>query len=930
MAVSRLTRQGLRVLRSQRTSIRVRYGSSAAAAATTTRHDVPTPYPLPSQTPPDSELSPRRAALRSSAPFSSFLTDTFGRQHDYLRISLTERCNLRCTYCMPSEGVPLSPASDLLTTAEIVYLSSLFISQGVRKIRLTGGEPTVRKDFMELLGRIGEWKGRGLDELAITTNGLLLERRIEAMVERGLTGVNISLDTLEPAMFQIMTRRKGWENVMRGIEKVLDLKRKGREVKLKVNCVVMRGVNDREVLDFVEFTRERDLEVRFIEYMPFDGNKWSRGKMVSYGEMVEMIKTRYPEFRRVGEGKNETSKTWEVPNFMGRLGFITSMTHNFCGTCNRLRITSDGNLKVCLFGNSEVSLRDMIRKDHEGEPMNEEAFEAIRELEMNRRQSLGGSTEPSFWTQREAELLDIIGLAVRRKKEKHAGMGQLENMKNRPMILIDEPILRQPPNLLKPAVPLAIFSRPSRLRSRVVPLHLLGPSHPSLSAASMRFISNRYSRPPHVLDKANSEAERGSSRTMEPDARDERALPSNEVSPEIVSNGDAVDSAASDMDQASGPSIRKFPAKRSFWGKPPISLVPDSDAVDSAASDANQASGLSIRKFAAKRTFRIGARIPTVQDTNTSRAKLDRSPKSKRRQISSRSARTKRSFPAFTDSPSDKAATVPKRDWTSRSTVTADTSTPTAGPSFPFTDPPTLTTDASTLTPGPTTLTAKQSTLKAEGASTDKLTHISPTGAVSMVDITSKRPTKRTAIAFGCVTFSVEYLHKYISSNSISKGNVLTTAQIAGIQAAKRTSDLIPLCHPLPLHNVYVDVAVHSRVAEEDIEARRWKGYASRTMQKNWRAEIVAMVSTRGSTGVEMEALAAVMGAGLTVVDMCKAVDKGMRIEDVEVVYKAGGRSGVFKRVEKRYGILLEDLAKKGLIDGKDVEKMSPKSWMDL
>ena len=208
----------------------------------------------------------------------------------------------------------------------------------------------------------------------------------------------------------------------------------GAGIKFKINCVVMRGINEREILPFVELGREQDVEVRFIEYMPFDGNKWSEGKMLPYQEMLDIIRAKYPGLRKVQDHKNDTSKTYEIPGFVGRMGFITSMTHNFCGSCNRLRITSDGNLKVCLFGNAEVSLRDILRKSNDGNPIDDEAFEAMKQIEIERqgmkyRGVLGG-------TENERELLEVIGGAVSRKKAKHAGMGALENMKNRPMILI--------------------------------------------------------------------------------------------------------------------------------------------------------------------------------------------------------------------------------------------------------------------------------------------------------------------------------------------------------------------------------------------------------------------------------------------------------------------------------------------------------------
>ncbi|KAF8423416.1 hypothetical protein EV426DRAFT_534414 [Tirmania nivea] len=376
---------------------------------------------LPNQQLLQQQLSPRREAVQNAKPFSEFLTDNFNRQHTYLRISITERCNLRCVYCMPEEGVPLTPDSKLLSTPEILHIANLFVSQGVTKIRLTGGEPTIRKDIIELVTELGKLKSKGLKELAITSNGIVLAKKLEKMVQGGLTAVNLSLDTLEPWKFEIMTRRKGLENVLKTIDKALEL-----EVQpLKVNCVVMRGVNDYEIPKFVKMTQEMPVEVRFIEYMPFDGNKWNENKMVPFSSMLSQIQTLHPNITKVADQKNETSKTYQIPGFPGKIGFITSMTHNFCGTCNRLRVTSDGNLKVCLFGNEEVSLRDMMRES-----------EARKEIVMDGGVGLMQDVREKERIEMERQMLEVIGVAVKGKREKHAGMGDLEHMKNRPMILI--------------------------------------------------------------------------------------------------------------------------------------------------------------------------------------------------------------------------------------------------------------------------------------------------------------------------------------------------------------------------------------------------------------------------------------------------------------------------------------------------------------
>ncbi|MCJ1395479.1 hypothetical protein MMC18_008365 [Xylographa bjoerkii] len=668
--------------------------------------------------------SSRRKRLQNAKPFSAFLTDAFSREHDYLRISITERCNLRCVYCMPEEGVPLSPPSHLLTTPEIVYLSSLFVRQGVTKIRLTGGEPTIRRDILPLMHSIGDLRRNGLKELCLTTNGITLFRKLDSMVEAGLTGVNLSLDTLDPFQFQIMTRRKGFEAVMKSIDRILEMNQLGAGIKLKVNCVVMRGLNEREILPFVEMGREKDVEVRFIEYMPFDGNKWSKGKMLGYQEMLGIIREKYPGLRKVQDGKNETSKTFEVPGFVGRIGFITSMTENFCGSCNRLRITSDGNLKVCLFGNAEVSLRDLLRKANGGAPIDDEAWEAMKRVEMDRRQAMPGSAAELGYSERERELLDVIGMAVKRKKEKHAGMGELENMKNRPMILIDDP----PPHPPRPSTPQLPSTAPSAFSTAtrnpssniLIPYPLLSPPHPSPFAT------------------------------------------------------------------------------RAFSTAPPTQPPPPSSP----------------------------SHLPS---------------------------------------------------------------------------PPTL-------------------------------PHLTPTSTIHIVSISSKPATHRRATAAGHVRFSTPAPLPLIRHHQLRKGDVLAVARVAGVLAAKRAADLVPLAHGgLALEGVRVGVWVvgpeegigavgkdRELGAGEDRELARLGGGGTGERDEGGTGQlgvheegmgkegtrgvgafggvrIAVVVECTGKTGVEMEALAGVVGAALTVVDMCKGVDRGVRIEGVRCVRKEGGRSGVWR-----------------------------------
>ena len=496
------------------------------------------------------------------------LTDLFGRKHDYLRISLTERCNLRCSYCMPEEGVALTPSSSLLDPKEVQRLARLFVRAGVKKIRLTGGEPTVRRDLAEVVARLGDLREEGLEAIALTSNGVALERQLVSLKRAGLTHLNVSLDTLSPARFERLARRPAdaHARVLGALDAALELGFGGSLQEgtaatatvrhpeddggfsasssslpssssmaataaaaaprgVKLNVVVVRGVNDDEVELFSALTRHAPLNVRFIEYMPFDGNAWGEGKgMVPYAELraradtyaaralaeeqlAAMAAAALPfplpvataalggagggvggllaglspphprgvigsfaaaayhalaggwdvkeeqqqqqqqtrrqraapgpvarfaadvgadalplvpppasstspahlytadrtllALRRLDDHPSEVAKNFRAPGHAGTLSFVTSMTSHFCGGCSRLRLLADGALKVCLFGASEVSLRDAVR---------------------------GGATDD--------DLLAVVSAAVRRKKASHAGMHEIARTSNRPMITI--------------------------------------------------------------------------------------------------------------------------------------------------------------------------------------------------------------------------------------------------------------------------------------------------------------------------------------------------------------------------------------------------------------------------------------------------------------------------------------------------------------
>ena len=330
---------------------------------------------------------------------SPVLTDTLGRFHNYLRISLTERCNLRCLYCMPEAGLPtLTEKDKLLTTDEIVRLTRLFVSLGVTKVRLTGGEPMLHPGVVDICRAI---RDAGVGTIGMTTNGILLHRSMAALREAGLTHVNISLDTLQEDRFMLITRRKGFGRVMDTVR----LAEHMGFTSVKINCVLMRGVNDDEAAAFAELTRDRDIEVRFIEYMPFDENQWERKKLVPFMETMDRIEAAASASASASSGGGsggrvklvavpprygDTSKVFTLPGHKGRIGFITSMTTQFCGTCNRIRMTADGHLKVCLFDGNEVSLRDPLRAGASDAQLARVIEDAIK----RKHPSLGGNASP--------------------------------------------------------------------------------------------------------------------------------------------------------------------------------------------------------------------------------------------------------------------------------------------------------------------------------------------------------------------------------------------------------------------------------------------------------------------------------------------------------------------------------------------------------
>lgn len=277
------------------------------------------------------------------------LKDNFGRQHTYLRISITERCNFRCTYCMPSEGIVLSPKKHLMSAQEIFEIAKIFVDAGVTKIRLTGGEPLVRKDFLKVIELLSTLKV----ELSISTNGVLIDRFFKDFKRLGIEKLNISLDTLNKEKFFEITRRNDYDKVSENIQKAIEL---GFQVKL--NYVVKREENFSEIVDFVNLTQHWPIDVRFIEFMPFGGNAWDKDQLISLEDILNQVKLNFGKSKVIKDkdSSHDTTKHFRIEGFKGRFGVISTVTKPFCDSCNRLRLTANGKLKNCLFSDTENDL----------------------------------------------------------------------------------------------------------------------------------------------------------------------------------------------------------------------------------------------------------------------------------------------------------------------------------------------------------------------------------------------------------------------------------------------------------------------------------------------------------------------------------------------------------------------------------------------
>lgn len=312
------------------------------------------------------------------------LTDQFGRKHEYLRISLTERCNLRCFYCMPEEGIELSEKSHLMSHEEVISIAKTFVSMGVKKIRLTGGEPLIKKNIEKIIVELSQLP----INLGITTNGILLETYLHLFKETGVKDINISLDTLDKKKFKEITRRDYFDRVINNINLY-----EANGFNVKINNVIIKEVNDNEINDFIELTKDKNVAIRFIEFMPFDGNKWNTEKVITLKEILSKAEEKFGSENIVAlpSKKNGTAKNFKINGYKGEFGVISTVSNPFCDSCNRIRLTANGSLKNCLFSSSETNLLQALRNKEDIRPL------IIKNLKLKKAVRGGMTSDEDFF-----------------------------------------------------------------------------------------------------------------------------------------------------------------------------------------------------------------------------------------------------------------------------------------------------------------------------------------------------------------------------------------------------------------------------------------------------------------------------------------------------------------------------------------------------
>ncbi len=307
------------------------------------------------------------------------LTDSYGRRIKSMRISVTDKCNFRCTYCMPAEGLPWLKKSEILSYEEIERISRIAVGIGIEQIRLTGGEPLVRRDVPELVRQLKQIEG--LHSLSLTTNGILLKQQARALAEAGLTRINVSLDSLLREKFAQLTRRDQLSQVLEGLE---ELEKYPSIHPIKINAVAMRGHTEAEVLDFAKLARRKAYVIRWIEFMPLDADQaWRKEDILTGAEIKAIIEAEYGPLTQITSGDpSETARRYTFSDGIGELGFINPVSEPFCSTCDRIRITADGQLRTCLFASEETDLRAVIRSGVDDEEVAQTIRNAVRNKEL--------------------------------------------------------------------------------------------------------------------------------------------------------------------------------------------------------------------------------------------------------------------------------------------------------------------------------------------------------------------------------------------------------------------------------------------------------------------------------------------------------------------------------------------------------------------
>lgn len=304
------------------------------------------------------------------------LTDSFGRTINNLRVSVTDQCNFRCIYCMPEEGMIFQPREEVLTFEEIARFVGIVTGLGISKLRLTGGEPTVRKDLPVLVRMLADIPG--VRDMAMTTNGFLLKKMSRDLYEAGLPRINVSLDTLDKEKFKEMTRRDVLHKVLDGLEEAT----RHFQLPIKINVVAMKGYTEDELLEFAKLARTGPYQVRFIEFMPLDADRsWTRDQVLDGAEIIERIGEQWPLDAVKRPNQREPADLFRFRDGQGEIGLIASVSEPFCGSCNRIRITADGKLRTCLFSINETDIKALLRGGASDAEIAETVIEAVRHKE---------------------------------------------------------------------------------------------------------------------------------------------------------------------------------------------------------------------------------------------------------------------------------------------------------------------------------------------------------------------------------------------------------------------------------------------------------------------------------------------------------------------------------------------------------------------